>query len=225
MTEHDKADEQSSAEDLASLVPKRRSNSPVALLLLGAIGVVGAGAWYYTVGGSTSSEDASASTDEVSRVAAAMEDQAPANLPAAPPPPPPPPPAVTAEAVSTASEATSGEATSVKARPPKNDDQCGDPCTGNANSAFEGALRRRGQLARSCYDAALRQDSTLSGKLLVRVRVSPTGGVCNASIVQDDIGSSVINTCVLSKFRSAGFPPPSGGCVDGQVPLNFVSKP
>lgn len=221
MTEDDKTSAGSSAEDLASLVPKRRSNSPLALIVLGVIAAVGVGAWFFTVGGASESKESEPASNGPSQPAQAPEDHAPVNAA----PPPPPPPVAEAEAASATTEEPNRQPTAAKKRAASGGNECADPCNGKPNPAFSGALRRRGQLARSCYDAALRQDSTLSGKLLVRVRVAPSGTVCDATIAQDQIGSAVINTCILSKFRSAGFPAPSGGCVDGQVPLNFVSKP
>src|SRR5690606_40098990 len=92
MTEDDKTTPQSSAEDLASLVPKRRSNSPLALILLGVIGVVGAGAWFYTVGGQAESTVDESPSNATSQSAQSIEDNVQVNAAAPPPPPPPPPP-------------------------------------------------------------------------------------------------------------------------------------
>src|SRR5438105_3744119 len=61
-------------------------------------------------------------------------------------------------------------------------------------------------------------------KLTVNVRVDPQGNVCSASVVEDAIHSVEVSNCVMGMFRSAKFPPPTGGCVDAKVPLSFVPR-
>jgi hypothetical protein len=70
----------------------------------------------------------------------------------------------------------------------------------------------------------LRVNSALQGKLTVNVRVDPQGNVCSTSVVEDAIHSNEVSNCVMGMFRSAKFPPPTGGCVDAKVPLSFVPR-
>jgi hypothetical protein len=84
------------------------------------------------------------------------------------------------------------------------------------------ALRLRGASAKGCYNKALLSNSTLQGKLTVAVRVSPSGAACSASVAADSLGDAAVSSCILQKFRSGSYPKPKGGCVDVQVPLNFV---
>jgi hypothetical protein len=61
--------------------------------------------------------------------------------------------------------------------------------------------------------------------MTVALRLSPTGAVCGASVSSNTSGDAALAACVVSKFRSAKFPAPEGGCVDAAVPLNFTPKP
>ncbi|HKQ68852.1 MAG TPA: AgmX/PglI C-terminal domain-containing protein [Polyangiaceae bacterium] len=101
---------------------------------------------------------------------------------------------------------------------------CSNKCSGSGNSAMNSALSARAGSARPCYERALRVNSALQGKLTVSVRIDPQGNVCGASIAQDAIHSAEVSNCVIGMFRSAKFPPPTGGCVEAQVPLSFVPR-
>jgi hypothetical protein len=129
-----------------------------------------------------------------------------------PPPPPPPPeedagpaPAKTAPATTAASGACSN-------------------CKGTASPALQSALSARAAASRPCYERALRVNAALTGKMLVSVRVDPTGLVCNVGIAQDGVHSAEVSTCVMGMFRNSRFPAPTGGCVDVNVPMSFVPK-
>lgn len=97
-------------------------------------------------------------------------------------------------------------------------------CGGTTSSDLETALSFRTKQAHRCYDTALSQDPTLKGKVTVAVRVGTNGSTCSASIVSNDMGSSTVGNCVANYFRGQSFPAPKGGCVDVQVPINFVPR-
>jgi hypothetical protein len=102
---------------------------------------------------------------------------------------------------------------------------CGGECKGEATSAMRSMLAAKAGQARGCYERALRQNSMLQGRLKIGVRISPTGGVCSANVVQNELGDAGIASCVAQIFRSSTFPAPSGGsCVDAEVPLRFEPK-
>jgi outer membrane biosynthesis protein TonB len=101
---------------------------------------------------------------------------------------------------------------------------CAGECTGTAPAALQGALRAKAGAARGCYERALRQNAMLQGKLMVAVRVGPQGQICSANVVNDSLGDPGVASCVLGMIRSSSVPPPNGGCVDVQVPMNFVPK-
>lgn len=149
----------------------------------------------------------------------------PARAPAPPPPPPPPPPPEEEAVTTTAAAAASiARPSSSAAAPQENQGPpgCSGGCTGSADAGLRDALRLRGGSAKSCYNKALLSNPTLQGKLTVAVRVSPSGTACSASVASDSLGDAAVSSCILQKFRSGSYPKPKGGCVDVQVPLNFV---
>jgi TonB family protein len=97
-------------------------------------------------------------------------------------------------------------------------------CGGAINNALSSAVSARAGSARPCYERALRVNASLQGKLTVSVRVDPQGNVCSASITQDAVHSPEVSNCVTGMFRSAKFPPPTGGCMDVNIPLNFTPR-
>ncbi len=100
---------------------------------------------------------------------------------------------------------------------------CGK-CSGTAAPNFQSIVRGRAGAAQRCYEKALSQQDQLQGKLTVNLCVGVGGGVCNANIVSDSLGSPLVSQCVLNIFRATTFPSPKNGCVDAQVPLNFVPQ-
>jgi hypothetical protein len=142
---------------------------------------------------------------------------------AAPPPPPPPPEEEpSANAAPTAPATTTAKSAAGSAADNRGPSGCSGTCTGSAEAGLREALRQRGASAKGCYNKALRSNPTLQGKMTVAVRVSPTGNACSASASNNTLGDASVTTCILQQFRSGAYPKPTGGCVDVQVPLNFV---
>lgn len=97
-------------------------------------------------------------------------------------------------------------------------------CSGSATPELEQALGFRVKQAHRCYDNALSQDPTLKGKLTVNVRIASNGQVCSASVTNNELGSQQVASCVAGYFRGATFPTPKGGCIDANIPANFVPR-
>jgi hypothetical protein len=131
-----------------------------------------------------------------------------------PPPPPPPPPPPEEDA----GKKPTGKVVGVGGG------GCAGECKGTAGAALQSALAAKAGAARGCYERGLRQNATLQGKLVVSVRVGPGGQVCSAGVASNSLGDPGVASCVVGLFRSASFPAPEGGCVDTQVPMNFVPK-
>jgi hypothetical protein len=88
---------------------------------------------------------------------------------------------------------------------------------------LETALAFRAKTAHKCYDDALAQDSTLHGSVKISVRVASNGSLCSANAAASDLANPSVAACIASKFRQAGhFPPPSGGCLDVNVPISLM---
>ena len=98
-------------------------------------------------------------------------------------------------------------------------------CGGSTNSEIETALSFRAKQAHRCYDNALAQDPTLRGKVSIAVRIGSNGQACSAGVASNELASapSVAN-CVAGYFRGQAFPSPKGGCVDVNIPINFVPR-
>jgi outer membrane biosynthesis protein TonB len=152
----------------------------------------------------------------------------PAPAPVAPEPPPPPPPE---EAPPPPPAASAAPAPSkpllfdprapLRAPTAKRDPNCDSPCNGRETPELTSALGAKARQARSCYERALSNNTALTGKIEVGVRVSPMGTACSAVAGKDTLGDSAVSNCVLSRFRSGKYPKPTGGCVDLYVPINF----
>jgi hypothetical protein len=145
---------------------------------------------------------------------------------AAPPPPPPPtmveapPPPPPPEEPEEAPAPTAEPAKKVQRSGPGG---CAGECSGDSPE-IRGALAGRARQAQGCYERALRQNSSLEGKLTVAVRISPSGAVCSARVVSDQLGDAGVASCVVQRFLSTPFSPPKGGCMDANVPINFQAK-
>jgi hypothetical protein len=133
------------------------------------------------------------------------------------PPPPPPPPEETPSALASVEAPSNGAL-----RPAKS--PCSGECNGEATAALKSALAGRGGAGRRCYEKALSQNATLSGKMTVHLKISPGGQVCAASVVNDTLQDPGLNNCILGVFRASQLPSPQGGCVEADVPLNFVQS-
>lgn len=131
------------------------------------------------------------------------------------PPPPPLPTVADAGTPDTTKKTTAVQSTFCTT--------CGK-CSGTAAPNFQSIVRGRAGAAQRCYEKALAQQDQLQGKLTVNLCVGVGGGVCSASIASDSLGSPLVSQCVLNIFRATTFPSPKNGCVDAQVPLNFVPQ-
>lgn len=101
---------------------------------------------------------------------------------------------------------------------------CSTTCSGSASGGLTSEVQGVAGRARGCYERALRQNAQLSGKITVALKIDQNGNVCSASAANDTMGSGDVTSCVTGMFRGKKFSPPSGGCVNMTVPLNFTQK-
>jgi hypothetical protein len=98
-------------------------------------------------------------------------------------------------------------------------------CTGATSSEIESALSFRAKQAHRCYDNALAQDPTIRGKVSIAVRIGANGQACSAGVASNELTSAPgVAACVTGYFRGQVFPIPKGGCVDVNIPINFVPR-
>jgi hypothetical protein len=141
-----------------------------------------------------------------------------------PPPPPPPEPEAPSAATAAPSSAAAPKAAGATAQGKPRPSPCDATCGGTATAELQSALRAKAGQARSCYERALSHNSELQGSLAVQVRIGPGGEVCAATLAKDKLGDPAVTGCVVQRFRGGPFPKPSGGCVDVEVPINFVPR-
>jgi len=98
-------------------------------------------------------------------------------------------------------------------------------CTGTPSPKLVEAISVRVARSRSCYEELLRAVPRAQGRMLVAIRVGPTGELASAEVLQDEIGERELSSCVISSIRGAPLPAPESGCVDINVPLRFQPKP
>lgn len=87
-------------------------------------------------------------------------------------------------------------------------------------SRVAAVLRRDIGGIRSCYERALRNNPTLSGRLTVRFTIGTSGRA--TSVSTSGLSSAPeVGSCVASRVRALVFPTPDGGSVDFSFPFNF----
>ena len=73
----------------------------------------------------------------------------------------------------------------------------------------------------NCYQAALRTNPGLEGRVTVRFAIGRDGSVQFASDGGSDIPDSAVRQCVVSSFTNLSFPAPEGGVVTVVYPIMF----
>jgi hypothetical protein len=139
----------------------------------------------------------------------------------APPPPPPAAEPAATSAVPDSAERAGSSARKMAGARAARESGCEDPCHGSATDQLVRALGSKAAQARACYERALANNSGLSGKLEIAVRVSPAGAICSAKPSSDTLKDPEVLRCVLGRITSGILPKPTGGCVDASVPINF----
>ncbi len=76
--------------------------------------------------------------------------------------------------------------------------------------------------AKRCYQRGLEADPTQSGKVVVSIKVDPSGEVSSATVVSNAGLSRQVTSCIIRASQNAKFGQNPGGVV--QVPFNFVHQ-
>jgi hypothetical protein len=92
------------------------------------------------------------------------------------------------------------------------------------NGKLEQALASRAIQSRQCYEKLLRKQPDAQGRMVVGLRLSKRGKVESAHLVSDDMGNAQLASCVLQRFRAAGYPAPKSGCAEVHVPLRYEPR-
>ncbi len=138
-------------------------------------------------------------------------------------PPPPAPPPLPATSAGDAGAPAGAKKTATSGFSGTGCPTCGN-CTGEPAPSFSAVLRTRANQAQHCYEKALAQQESLQGRMTVNVCVGVGGAVCSASVSNDSLGSPMVSQCVTNIYKATTFPSPKNGCVQAQVPLNFMPE-
>jgi outer membrane biosynthesis protein TonB len=77
---------------------------------------------------------------------------------------------------------------------------------------------------RACYQQkGLSVDSTMAGKIVLRIDVAPNGDVASVAKVGGTGLSPAVEQCILQKVQNASFDAPHGGGAKLDVPVTFVN--
>lgn len=98
-------------------------------------------------------------------------------------------------------------------------------CNGSSTPDLEGGLAMLArQTRRKCYEPALGQDPTLSGKVTVNIKIASNGQICGANVTNNNMSVPSVGECAARMIASSGHvPSPKGGCVNIDFPLNYVA--
>ncbi len=99
-------------------------------------------------------------------------------------------------------------------------------CNGNVTTGSDtehGLQMLARQTRRKCYDPALANDPTLQGHVKVHMKIASNGQICSASVASNDMSTTSVGDCAARMLLASGrVPPPKGGCVNLDFPLNYV---
>jgi TonB family protein len=78
--------------------------------------------------------------------------------------------------------------------------------------------RRKGAI-KSCYEAALKVNASLKGKVTIKFTIGPAGRITDISVTDNSTGDAGIGSCIVDKVRGWKFDPPEGGSVTFSYPF------
>ncbi len=84
---------------------------------------------------------------------------------------------------------------------------------GLSKSDVSRVIRRNLARFRYCYERELNANPNLRGRVGVRFTIIPTGAVADARVQESDLGSEVVERCVVQVMSTLKFPKPRGGGV------------
>ncbi len=84
----------------------------------------------------------------------------------------------------------------------------------------------RGRLGaiKACYEAGLKRNPNIGGKLQLRFEVSTVGKVTSAEIENDSMHDEEVASCIKSRVMTWRFPAPAGGSVQFSYPFIFQAS-
>jgi len=78
--------------------------------------------------------------------------------------------------------------------------------------------------AKRCYQRGLESDPTQAGKIVIMIKVAPSGEVDSTSVASNTGLAASVASCIASVARRAKFDPPGANGSTISVPFNFVKQ-
>ena len=99
-----------------------------------------------------------------------------------------------------------------------------DACVGSLPERAISQIRDRAAKTQDCFETALKQSQDLQGRLVMALRLAPSGHLCRAQIINSELGKRPEFESCLVETMNIAYSAPTNGCVDLNLPLNFVRK-
>ena len=77
----------------------------------------------------------------------------------------------------------------------------------------------------SCYDAGLRGNPALRGRVVARITIDASGAIASAEDAGSDLADGTVTSCVFGTFGKLVFPEPEGDSATATVPIIFSPPP
>jgi outer membrane biosynthesis protein TonB len=91
-------------------------------------------------------------------------------------------------------------------------------------SAVAKVVRGRMRSVQDCYQKELKRDPSLAGKIEIEFTIGEDGRIEDAVVASNQMGSSAVANCIVSRVRLWRFPKPDGGSVTVTFPFIFTSS-
>jgi len=93
----------------------------------------------------------------------------------------------------------------------------------DASSVARVFQRRRGAI-RGCYEAVLKVNPNVRGRITIRFTIGPAGRITDINASENTTGDTSIARCIVDRVRGWRFDPPSGGSVTFSYPFVLDTK-
>ena len=90
----------------------------------------------------------------------------------------------------------------------------------NADAVLRSGLFPR---ARACYNAGLKEDPNISGRVVISIQVGPSGDVTSASVAQCGLNAKTC-ACIAAGARNLKFQAPGATGSTINAPMNFIKQ-
>lgn len=95
---------------------------------------------------------------------------------------------------------------------------CGGSITADTEASIQMLAR---QTRRKCYEPALAQDPSLTGRVEIKLKIAGDGEICSSGVDTADPGLQNVGECTARIIAAAGRVPAPRGCVNIKFPVNY----